>query len=628
MRRSAFLPTLLLVLIFLGAKFVLARPFLHQFSDLCKFIAISAEDVAIAILSGVTAALALRLTADRRRLHQSVWITFLTIATLSAVYAVANVGVFHAIGYSLNARMFSLVGRFSDFRSSLVAHCGLGLTIGMILAALAIPLASLRRWKLRMPPLFTIILLTAAALWTGYGLALRAHAEPDAWMRRAGKNPHREILGTWIARLVADRRIDIAGPFQPSDLDDFRPAINWSRPPLPQFSPPPRNVIVVVLESTAARYLSLYGAPYDTTPHLIDESRHAMVYDRFYANVGFTYRSAVPLMHSLYPGLPWRYRSDVGPEMPAGLAGVLKDRGYRTAFLAAANPEWEAMDWIAQTAGFAEIIGPEQLGGPRASSWGVEDRALVDGLLRWIDARGNQPFYALAWTDQTHDPYTLTADTPVIQFIDESKTPHGDMMNRYLNAVRQVDAQLARLFDGLRARNLADDTLVVLTGDHGEAFGDLHDVVSHGSGLFDECVRVPMLLWNPRLFHGEHVPKVGAHVDINPTIAHLMNIDSPSTWQGASLFSPDHPGRAYMLCDLSGYQFAVADGQYKYVLHATEGIERLYDFAADATEQHDLAPARQDVAARLRARVTAFVHAEETFLSPPAAGGATKSRSP
>jgi phosphoglycerol transferase MdoB-like AlkP superfamily enzyme len=304
------------------------------------------------------------------------------------------------------------------------------------------------------------------------------------------------------------------------------------------------------------------------------------------------------------------------PPIPQGLAGVLKDRGYRTAFLAAANPEWGGMDWMAKTAGAEQVLGPHELGGPSASSWGTEDGVLIDGLVRWIDADPSRPFFAIAWTDQTHDPYTLSADTKPLDFLDETKVHHGDLLERYLNALRQADRHLGRLFAALRARGLADDTLVVITGDHGEAFGETHDVFSHGTGMFDECQRVPLILWNPRLFPAgqRDTEKVGAHVDLNPTLAHVLGIDPPPTWQGASLFSPDHPNRAYMLTDLAGYQFAVTDAHHKYVLYATAGFERLYDLRSDPLEQRDESKSLPDLAGQLRARISAFVHAEEEFL--------------
>src|SRR5712691_2350909 len=286
------------------------------------------------------------------------------------------------------------------------------MVIGMAAAIIGIGALAHRRLRLSPSRGTGLMLLALAVGWIGYGLALRAQSEPDSWYRRVGKNPHGELLGSFASRALLNRRVEIVEQFPREYLNDFNRAVDFQRPGLPpQFSPPPRNVLVIVMESTSAQYLSLYGAPFDTTPNLVRESKHALVFDRFYANAGYTYRSVVPLVYGVYPGLPWKYRTDLAGPVTPGLAAVLKARGYRTAFLAAANPEWGGMDWMCKEAGMDQIIGPDQLGGPAASSWGTEDGALIDGLIRWIDAADrSKPFFAVAWTDQTHDPYTLSKD--------------------------------------------------------------------------------------------------------------------------------------------------------------------------------------------------------------------------
>jgi glucan phosphoethanolaminetransferase (alkaline phosphatase superfamily) len=617
MHRSAFRPALVLGLLFVAAKTVLAWPHVHDVKSLDRVVGASAEDVLAAIVFGAVGTLILRATARWRVANRVTWWGVIVLGAVAAAYAFVNVGIFKAVGQPLSARMIALVGRFGDLRSSITAHSDVGLAAATVAAGLAmLAFVHPRLAGGRPHGAAAVVLMVAATVWVGCGMALRARAEPDSWVRVAGQSPHRVMVASIASWAFSDRRLNVAGPFPPEYLDDFKPAVERPRPALPQFARPPRNVILVVLESTAARYLSVYGSPHDTTPNLVAESRNALVFDRFYANVGYTYRSMVPLVFSVYPGLPWSYRSDMDPPIPPGLAGVLKGRGYRTAFLAAANPEWGGMDWMATTAGAERVLGPAELGGPSASSWGTEDGVLIDGLVRWIDADRSRPFFAVAWTDQTHDPYTLDAGTKPVDFLDETKVRHGDLLERYLNALRQADRHLGRLFEALRSRGLADDTLVVITGDHGEAFGDVHEVFSHGTGMFDECQRVPLILWNPRLFAGgrRDAQRVGAHVDLNPTLAHVLGVDPPATWQGASLFSPDHPGRAYMLTDLAGYQFAVTDGRYKYVLHPTGGFERLYDLRDDPLEQRDESKNRADVAGRMRARISAFVHAEEAYL--------------
>jgi arylsulfatase A-like enzyme len=616
MRRSIFLPTAVLGLVFIVAKAVLVWKKLPNHPLL--FFTISAEDVLTVCLAGLAASVLLAATSRWKRLHRVTGITAVILGSIAAIFAVANIAIVHTLGYPLNARMLALAGRFTDLRSSMFEQASVGLVAGMVAAPLVFILASL--WRFRIAPSRKIVagIMALAICWISFGLVLRARAEPGAWEIRAGHNPHREFLGTLASRLLFDRRVELVGPYPAADMDDFKPAADRALPPLPRFSPPPRNVIMVVLESTAAQYLSLYGASFDTTPNLVAESAHGMIFDRFYSHVGYTYCARMPLFFSVYPGLPWCYcYPDTRPIQPA-LPALLAQRGWRTALFTAADPEYDQLKYIAADAGLKEIFGPEELGGRMASSWGTEDGILIDGLIKWIDAdKSHKPFYAIAWTDQTHHPYTLSADTKPIEFVKADSMAHAEEFNRYLNAIRQADRHLGRLFQALRDRHLADDTLVVITGDHGEAFGDLHDVMGHGGGIYQENLRVPMMLWNPRLFPaGQRSQTPGGHVDINPTLAHLLGIAPPAHWQGASLFSPDHPNRVYLLADRSDYEFAVTDGRYKYALYQTDGFEKLFDLENDPHEQHDILSVHGDLTAEMRQRVSAFVHSEELFLKP------------
>src|SRR5690348_11172218 len=117
MRLNAFAPTFLLALVFIASKAMLAWPYLKSRRGPSWLIGASAQDLVSALIFGGMAALALRLTARRPRLHRAAWICVILVATVAAIYAVANVGVVLTLGYPLNARMFSLVNRVGDLRS-------------------------------------------------------------------------------------------------------------------------------------------------------------------------------------------------------------------------------------------------------------------------------------------------------------------------------------------------------------------------------------------------------------------------------------------------------------------------------------------------------------------------------
>ena len=133
------------------------------------------------------------------------------------------------------------------------------------------------------------------------------------------KNPQLEIITSVISELFSNHRLDIVGPFPAEYLADFQLSATRSPRPLPQFTPPPKNVLVIVMESTGARYMSLYGSPYDTTPRLLAESQHALVFDHFYAHIGYSFCAMMPIIYSVYPGPPWLISLGL-PRPPIGKA--------------------------------------------------------------------------------------------------------------------------------------------------------------------------------------------------------------------------------------------------------------------------------------------------------------------
>jgi arylsulfatase A-like enzyme len=202
----------------------------------------------------------------------------------------------------------------------------------------------------------------------------------------------------------------------------------------------------------------------------------------------------------------------------------------------------------------------------------------------------------------------------------EELPPDDYDLGRYLNVVREADRQLGRLFDELRRRGLADDTLVVVTGDHGEGFGSPHDIYGHGGKVFDEIVKVPLVLWNPRLFGGaargdRRVETIGGHIDLNPTLAETLGIAAAGSWQGRSLFATDRPPRVYFYAANDDYLLGVREHNRKYIYNATIGREQLYDLAADPREQTNLASDEPDRCAELRSRVAAWVKYEKGHIA-------------
>jgi arylsulfatase A-like enzyme len=248
---------------------------------------------------------------------------------------------------------------------------------------------------------------------------------------------------------------------------------------------------------------------------------------------------------------------------------------------------------------------------------------LFDEIIGWIQASDGKPFYVMAWTQQTHHPYQLAPGQTLLNLIGaHSGAPDDAELNRYLNAVRATDQQLGRLFTTLRASGLADSTLVVVTGDHGEAFGFPHRWRFHGTTLYQEAMNVPLILWNPRLFHpGTRNDNVGAHIDLNPTIFDLLGLPAPDAWQGESLLDRTRPQRCYFSCNTGNLLLGLRDGPEKYIFNATLARQELYDLRTDPTEQTNLASKHLQQCAAYRQRLIGWMKFEKGKLDSLATAG-------
>jgi arylsulfatase A-like enzyme len=123
------------------------------------------------------------------------------------------------------------------------------------------------------------------------------------------------------------------------------------------------------------------------------------------------------------------------------------------------------------------------------------------------------------------------------------------------------------------------------------------------------------MIWNPQFFpEGVRSPAIGGHVDLNPTLADILQIPPEKEWQGHSLFDPARPNRAFFMAIAAGDVFGVREGEWKYMFDVTSGQESLFQLSRDPDEQQNVVANEPERAKRLRERLAAWVTFEEAFL--------------
>lgn len=357
------------------------------------------------------------------------------------------------------------------------------------------------------------------------------------------------------------------------------------------------NVVVVILESTAAQYLGLYGAADDPMPNLTRLAENSVVFDAAYA----AYPESVK---GLYATLCGRR-----PRMGAPLAASLDDQcvplpkslgaaGYRTALFHSGRFGYLGMNDLVNRSGFDLAEDAGAIGGVVQSSFGVDEASTAGRMIDWIrktdDAR---PFFAMYMPAAGHHPYASN-----VPGLFSAATEFG----RYQNALHETDLAITQLLDALRAPSILNPTLLMVFGDHGEAFGQHGGNAGHTLAIWEENVHVPMLVSIPGVTTGlTRIMSPASVLDVAPTILDLIGKSSPDEGDGITLLTPT-PRIAPFFADYSVNWVGARDGCWKLLFDRDDGRAQLYDVCKDPGETSDVSRQFQKVRDELLRRTGVF----------------------
>ncbi|MNF29603.1 Inner membrane protein YejM [compost metagenome] len=278
-------------------------------------------------------------------------------------------------------------------------------------------------------------------------------------------------------------------------------------------------------------------------------------------------------MFSQFYGLPanlWFPVLDARVGSP--LIDVLQQQDYQIKLFTSARfsyPEFDKTLFVK--------VPPEQMVEDGAGASWERDRRNVDNLIKFVDQRDPaKPFMTFMFFESPHANYNFPPESVIEpDYLPDFSYASMDLKrdikgihNRYLNAVHHLDSQLARVTEHLEKNGLLENTIVVITGDHGEEFME-KGRWGHNSTFVDEQLRVPLALWIPgRAAHEESLRT--SHVDLLPTLLPLLGVQNPSQDYaiGHSLFAPQKD-RLLLAGDWD--RLAFLGEQYKLVLPFTSG---------------------------------------------------------
>lgn len=377
-----------------------------------------------------------------------------------------------------------------------------------------------------------------------------------------------------------------------------------------------RNVIFFVLESVPAEYMDTFGGKRSLTPELTKHLHQAASFKNIYAHAPSTNKSLVSLLCSVYPWISYESLTQTAPSIGLpSLSADLKRQGYRTAFISSGDNRFQNVEAFLSYRQFDMVKDFRNLDCNREGfvvkqdrwdfSDGTDDECVVNAFAQWAGEERKQPFFAILWTYQTHYPY----------FVSGSENNYGaesGTFNRYLNALHHSDYVLGRLLRWLEKRGLSESTLVVVVGDHGEAFGR-HDQWGHASRIYEENIHVPLFLINKRLFRGEEYSTPGGLIDVAPTVMDILDLPMHAQRQGRSLFRKNRTDRVYFFSPWSSYLFGFRQKNLKFIFNASNNTSEVYDLNRDPEEKQNLAAHLPEFVSEGKMRLAAWVQFQNRY---------------
>lgn len=362
-------------------------------------------------------------------------------------------------------------------------------------------------------------------------------------------------------------------------------SVRWKRP-----GTKPLNVVFVIVESGRFDATTPYRPELKTTPTMARLAEHGMVVEKAYTDVPHTSKALVGFMC----GYPPRYTFEIqeaqahGLPMPC-LAHYLRNLGYRTGFFQAASGTFESRRQMVDNLGFHDFFSRDSysaIGFEKTNYLGIEDRVMLQPALDWVDDDPDTPFFLTFLTIISHHNYGLPSSWKRTRLAPKGLSGKYD---RYLNTIAYIDAFAGEFLDGLAERGLLDNTLVVMFGDHGQAFEE-HGRKHHNDVIYEEGLRVPLVFSNAMLFkEGRRVGGKRRLADVPPTVLSLIGAEYPAeAFEGENILDSEGHERVYSACWYKDRCAAEISGSVKVIDHFERRGMEAFDLEEDPGETNNL----------------------------------------
>lgn len=432
------------------------------------------------------------------------------------------------------------------------------------------------------------------------------------------------------------------------------------------------NVLLISIDTLRADHLSCYGYHRKTTPNLDHVANDGVIYENAYSTAVWTPPAHASMLTGLYPSFHGAVDDNRLSKNIPTLAEVFLKNSYKTVGFVNNSQVGELVGFERGHETFIEVWrgtggtplisrGIKYLIRSAKEVLGVNDHGAhrTNQLARqWIKERKDDSFYMFIHHIEPHNPINpphpfrnkyfngrddqgidkkklyLVAHNPLICFTDNIKLNDPEieaLKGLYDGEISYIDYKIGEFVNFLKKEDLYDNTLIVITADHGEHFGE-HGLYSHVASLYEPILHIPLIIKYPEGFKKQtRISDLVQLIDIYPTLIEACGLDLTflANVQGKSLFkkSLTQKDHDYIIAEWEGRipdfvlkrvqdprtdsivskfrqtMLMIREGSYKYILNSS-GIEELYDLDKDRYEGDNIIETKKDIAASLRLKLT------------------------
>lgn len=367
---------------------------------------------------------------------------------------------------------------------------------------------------------------------------------------------------------------------------------------------PVKNVVVILMESFAGRYVGALGNSDHITPNFDKLAKEGLLFTQFFSNGTHTHQGMFATM-ACFPNLPafeTLMQEPEGNNKFSGLPQLLSKRHFNDVYVYNGDFQWDNQSGFFGNQGMTTFIGRNDFINPIFSdpTWGVSDQDMFSRGNEELAklAKQGKPFYALLQTLSNHTPYALPKDLPVAAVTDQGS------LNEHLTAMRYSDWALGQFFAKAKESPYYQDTLFVILGDHG--FGSPLQLTDIDLFRFN----IPLLLIAPGIQEkfGTTNATIGSQVDVVPTIMGRLGGEVRHQCWGRDLLNLPEGDKGFAVIKPSGSDQTVAiiNGNDIFI-RPSEMASKLYHYQLGSTPSAQLVndPNRQTI--ELKNKLEAFI---------------------